>query len=128
MSSTSYPPHDDYPGGSQQPEKASSGLRLVLPSLSALKAQKSKKKIKLTFGEPVKKQPRPIKLKPLKEVLTKLIVQIKKCVLSPNAPEKYTSLMSLAGKMTTLSSSNRWTSRRSLITPMSFQDPWILGR
>lgn len=78
MSSSSYPPRDDYPGSSHQPEKASSGLRLVLPSLSALKAQKTKKKIKLTYGEPVKKQPRPVKLKPLKEVLTRLIVQIKK--------------------------------------------------
>ena len=78
MSSTSYSPPDDYPETSQHAASTSSGLKLVLPSLSALKAQKTKKKIKLTYEEPAKKQPRPVKLKPLKEVLTKLIVQIKK--------------------------------------------------
>ena len=82
MSSSSYPPHDVHPDSSQNTNKPSTGLTFVLPPLSALKAQKPKKKIKLTYGEPaqepVKKQPRPIKLKPLKEVLTKLITQIKK--------------------------------------------------
>ena len=78
MSSSSYPPHDVHPDSSQNTNKPSTGLTFVLPPLSALKAQKPKKKIKLTYEEPVKKQPRPIKLKPLKEVLSKLIVQIKK--------------------------------------------------
>lgn len=41
-------------------------LTLKLPSLKALKAQKPAK------------PPRPVKLKPLKEVLTRLIAQIKK--------------------------------------------------
>ncbi|RPD66425.1 hypothetical protein L226DRAFT_479067 [Lentinus tigrinus ALCF2SS1-7] len=78
MSSPPYLAHNDHAQPSQSPAKPSRGLTLVLPSLSALKAQKAKKKIKLTYEEPVKKQPRPIKLKPLKEVLTKLITQIKK--------------------------------------------------
>ncbi|TBU42040.1 hypothetical protein BD309DRAFT_963932 [Dichomitus squalens] len=78
MSSTSFATHDDHAESSQHASKSSTGLTFVLPPLSALKAQKSKKKIKLTYEEPVKKQPRPIKLKPLREVLSKLIVQIKK--------------------------------------------------
>lgn len=44
-------------------------ITLKLPSLKSLKAQK-----------PVK-PPRPVKLKPLKEVLARLIAQIKKCVI-----------------------------------------------
>ena len=80
MSSPSYLAHDSHAESSQTPHRPSKGLTLVLPSLSALKAQKAKKKIKLTYDEPVKKQPRPVKLKPLKEVLTKLITQIKKSV------------------------------------------------
>ena len=54
------------------------GLRLVLPPLSAVKALKGKKKGSrgVAFQEP--KAPRPVKLKPLKEVLTKLIAQINK--------------------------------------------------
>ncbi|KAI0324847.1 hypothetical protein GY45DRAFT_1438799 [Cubamyces sp. BRFM 1775] len=64
---------------SSHANKSSSGLTFVLPPLSVVKAQKSKKKIKLSYEEPVKtKAPRPIRLKPLKEVLTKLITQIKK--------------------------------------------------
>ena len=78
MSSTPFAAHDDHAESSQHAAKPSTGLTFVLPPLSALKAQKTKKKIKLTYEEPVKKQPRPIKLKPLKEVLSKLIVQIKK--------------------------------------------------
>ncbi|RDX56462.1 hypothetical protein OH76DRAFT_389097 [Lentinus brumalis] len=78
MSSPPYLAHDVHAESSQTPAKPSKGLTLVLPSLSALKAQKARKKIKLTYEEPVKKQPRPVKLKPLKEVLTKLITQIKK--------------------------------------------------
>ncbi|KAI1793692.1 hypothetical protein LXA43DRAFT_1000031 [Ganoderma leucocontextum] len=78
MSSNPFPAHDDHPESSQNASKPSTGLTFVLPPLSALKAQKSKKKVKLTYEEPAKKQPRPIKLKPLKEVLSKLILQIKK--------------------------------------------------
>ncbi|KAI0367094.1 hypothetical protein BV20DRAFT_970968 [Pilatotrama ljubarskyi] len=78
MSPSSFPAHDDHAEPSSHAVKSSSGLTLVLPPLSAVKAQKAKKKIKLTYEEPVKKTPRPIKLKPLKEVLTKLIAQIKK--------------------------------------------------
>ncbi|KIJ19582.1 hypothetical protein PAXINDRAFT_62778, partial [Paxillus involutus ATCC 200175] len=63
-----------------------SGITLVLPSLKAIKAAKVGKKSKLknsgfqheTAAEPKHKIPRPIKLKPLREVLTKLITQIKK--------------------------------------------------
>jgi bromodomain-containing protein 7/9 len=60
-----------------------SGITLVLPSLKAIKAGKMGKKSKLkhlAFSQDaeVKKAPRPMKLKPLKEVLTKLITQLKK--------------------------------------------------
>ncbi|KAF9222230.1 hypothetical protein BS17DRAFT_736150 [Gyrodon lividus] len=62
-----------------------SGITLVLPSLKAIKAAKVGKKSKLKNSglghqeaELRPKIPRPIKLKPLKEVLTKLITQIKK--------------------------------------------------
>ena len=78
MSSPSFLAHDAHTQSPQHATKSSSGLTFVLPPLSAVKAQKGKKKIKLTYEVPVKKQPRPIKLKPLKEVLTKLITQIKK--------------------------------------------------
>ena len=62
-----------------------SGITLVLPPLKVGKNLKGGKKTKLKNGniiqEPeVKKAPRPIKLKPLKEVLSKLILQIKKYV------------------------------------------------
>ena len=60
-----------------------SGITLVLPSLKAIKAGKVGKKSKLknlAFSQDaeVKKAPRPMKLKPLKEVLMKLIAQLKK--------------------------------------------------
>ncbi|KAF9448690.1 hypothetical protein P691DRAFT_729247 [Macrolepiota fuliginosa MF-IS2] len=65
-----------------------SGLTLVLPSLKNLKAAKAVKKSKTTISispSPAfdvdvaeKKASRPVKLKPLKEVLSKLIQQIKK--------------------------------------------------
>jgi bromodomain-containing protein 7/9 len=60
-----------------------SGITLVLPSLKAIKAAKMGKKSKLKNlssmqDAEVKKAPRPMKLKPLKEVLTKLIGQLKK--------------------------------------------------
>jgi bromodomain-containing protein 7/9 len=58
---------------------SSSGLTLVLPSLKALKELNAKKRNSPSI-EPtsVKKVPRPIKLKPLKEVLALLILKIKK--------------------------------------------------
>ncbi len=60
----------------------SSGLTLVLPSLKALKELNAKKKSSpLLESTPVKKNTRPIKLKPLKEVLTSLITKIKKWVV-----------------------------------------------
>ncbi|KZT66277.1 hypothetical protein DAEQUDRAFT_695784 [Daedalea quercina L-15889] len=58
-----------------------SGLKLVLPSLKsvqALRGQKRKKSLSFVQDEPKPKIPRPIKLKPLKEVLMRLIAQIKK--------------------------------------------------
>lgn len=60
-----------------------SGITLVLPSLKAIKAGKVGKKSKLknlAFSQDAetKKAPRPMRLKPLKEVLAKLIVQLKK--------------------------------------------------
>jgi bromodomain-containing protein 7/9 len=58
---------------------SSSGLTLVLPSLKALKELNAKKKNSpLLETTPVKKAPRPVKLKPLKEVLMSLISKIKK--------------------------------------------------
>ncbi|CCL98021.1 uncharacterized protein FIBRA_00014 [Fibroporia radiculosa] len=75
---------DDYSStGSPLHASTSSGtgLRLVLPPLKTVQALKGKKKQKgqhLWQDEAVKKPPRPVKLKPLREVLTKLIVQIKK--------------------------------------------------
>ncbi|KAG6829934.1 hypothetical protein H0H87_009728 [Tephrocybe sp. NHM501043] len=66
-------PHD--PLGRAGPSRPS-GLTLVLPALKGGKPIKLGKK----FGahEEKKAPPRPVKLKPLKEVLTKLIAQIKK--------------------------------------------------
>ncbi|KIK24663.1 hypothetical protein PISMIDRAFT_98140 [Pisolithus microcarpus 441] len=60
-----------------------SRITLVLPSLKALKAAKAEKKSQLKSSTPsrdgeVKKALRPVKLKPLREVLGKLIAQIKK--------------------------------------------------
>ncbi|KAI0773069.1 hypothetical protein BD413DRAFT_311580 [Trametes elegans] len=78
MSPSSFSTHDGHAESSSHANKSTSGLTLVLPPLSAVKAQKGKKKIKLTYEEPVRKAPRPLKLKPLKEVLSKLITQIKK--------------------------------------------------
>ena len=76
---------------SKQTNPAASGLTLVIPSLKSLKAAQSASKAKsrsgsLSHSAPVyhdveaqeRKIPRPIKLKPLKEVLTKLISQLKK--------------------------------------------------
>ena len=62
-------------------EGGKTGLRLVLPPLSVIKGLKNKKKGSkgVAFQEATTpKIPRPVKLKPLKEVLAKLIAQIKK--------------------------------------------------
>ncbi len=66
-------------------------LTLILPPLKDLqkstKKSKSKSKSKQPFAfseypdaSTSQKAPRPVKLKPLKEVLGRLIVQLKKCV------------------------------------------------
>jgi bromodomain-containing protein 7/9 len=69
------------------PKPSGSGLTLVIPSLKNLKAQKSAKETPraqtpiyhdvVQVPEKPKIQ-RPLKLKPLKEVLSKLIAQLKK--------------------------------------------------
>lgn len=69
--------------GTRQNGHVPSGITLVLPSLKAIKAAKMGKKSKLkNLGSmqdaEMKKAPRPMKLKPLKEVLAKLIGQLKK--------------------------------------------------
>ncbi|KAG8215648.1 hypothetical protein J3R82DRAFT_7519 [Butyriboletus roseoflavus] len=76
---------DDLDVASENPPSTSnghSGITLVLPSLRALKAANAGKKSKPKHAnaevEQRPKIPRPIKLKPLKEVLSKLITQIKK--------------------------------------------------
>lgn len=79
---------------SKQANPAASGLTLVIPSLKSLKASQSASKAKSRSGSQSisasvyqdvelqeRKIPRPIKLKPLKEVLTKLITQLKKWVI-----------------------------------------------
>ncbi|KDR66932.1 hypothetical protein GALMADRAFT_1137065 [Galerina marginata CBS 339.88] len=73
------------------PKPAGSGLTLVIPSLKSLKAAQSASKQKYSAAphsylspavydvEPQEKKiQRPVKLKPLKEVLTKLMAQLKK--------------------------------------------------
>jgi bromodomain-containing protein 7/9 len=74
------------------PKPAGSGLTLVIPSLKSLKASQITTKKAKPFPSSVsqsssiyqdvdaqeKKLPRPVKLKPLKEVLSKLIAQIKR--------------------------------------------------
>lgn len=65
---------------SQAPKSSFSGLKLVLPALSSVK---SKAKQKKKNGKDKAKGPaRPLKLKPLKEVLTGIIGRIKKQVKS----------------------------------------------
>lgn len=69
--------------GTRQNGHVPSGITLVLPSLKAIKAAKMGKKSKLKNlssmqDAEMKKAPRPMKLKPLKEVLAKLIGQLKK--------------------------------------------------
>lgn len=73
---------ENSPSTSTSQPNGHSGITLVLPSLRALKAanagKKSKSKQASVELEQRPKIPRPIKLKPLREVLTKLITQIKK--------------------------------------------------
>jgi bromodomain-containing protein 7/9 len=78
-------PSNDVPQpGSSQNGGSRTGLRLILPPLSSVKALKGKKKGSkgVAFQEAAApKVSRPVKLKPLKEVLTKLVTQIKKYVV-----------------------------------------------
>ncbi|KAI0086056.1 hypothetical protein BDY19DRAFT_895580 [Irpex rosettiformis] len=78
MQNLDFTVNDHQQPSSPQNASGRTGLRLVLPPLSAVKALKGKKRGTkgVAFQEP--KAPRPVKLKPLKEVLAKLIVQIKK--------------------------------------------------
>ncbi|KAJ3778677.1 hypothetical protein FB446DRAFT_712707 [Lentinula raphanica] len=72
------------PSPQETAKRTGSGLTLVLPSLKSLQQAKAGKKPKAKAAfigyaeEKPKKPPRPAKLKPLKEVLAKLIVNIKK--------------------------------------------------
>lgn len=75
---------DDLDVAGENSPPTSTGITLVLPSLRALKAANAGKNGKSKSKQPTAdldtrpKLPRPIKLKPLKAVLTKLITQIKK--------------------------------------------------
>lgn len=81
MEDIDFASNDAVQPGSSQNGGTRTGLRLVLPPLSVVKGLKGKKKGArgVAFQETaVLKISRPAKLKPLKEVLTKLIAQIKK--------------------------------------------------
>ena len=73
---------ENSPSTSTTQPNGHSGITLVLPSLRALQAanagKKSKSKPTTADLDQRPKISRPVKLKPLKEVLTKLITQIKK--------------------------------------------------
>lgn len=76
-----FPSADNVQAESSQGSSRGTGLRLVIPSLKTIQALKGKQKGNngsAVDTTPVQKIPRPAKLKPLKEVLTKLIAQIKK--------------------------------------------------
>lgn len=83
-------PYSNEPGTSQshaeQPKSRPTGLKLILPPLKAGKPIKGIRRSSTGIGpsfvrEPeVIKAPRPVKLKPLREVLKRLISQIKKQV------------------------------------------------
>lgn len=69
-----------------------SGLTLVLPPLKGGKplksATKGKPRTAQELDTPIEKRlPRPVKLKPLKEILSKLISQIKKLVEHQKCPK-----------------------------------------
>lgn len=85
--SYSLPGSPEGPPETAEPQPSTSGLKLVLPPLKGGKPVKGVKKVKLRFGsqgaqdvevQKERRTARPVKLKPLKEVLTKLIAQIKK--------------------------------------------------
>ncbi|TCD69573.1 hypothetical protein EIP91_006995 [Steccherinum ochraceum] len=81
MDRLEFPSADNVQAESSQGPSRGTGLRLVIPSLKTIQALKGKQKGKNGSAidtTPVQKTPRPAKLKPLKEVLTKLIAQIKK--------------------------------------------------
>ncbi|THH19529.1 hypothetical protein EUX98_g8760 [Antrodiella citrinella] len=80
MDDFEFPSADNVQAESSHNASRGSGLRLVIPSLKTLQALKNKKKGKhaVFLDTPVQKIPRPLKLKPLKEVLTKLLAQVKK--------------------------------------------------
>lgn len=79
--SFAHPPSPSLSSLARAGPSKSSGLTLVLPALKGGKPIKlGKKSGSYGLQEEEKKAPRPVKLKPLKEVLTKLIAQIKKCV------------------------------------------------
>ena len=99
------------------PNTSSSGLTLVLPSLKSLKASQAALKAKnytptrsLSIQQDVetqeRRQPRPQKLKPLKEVLVKLIAQIKKYVVITPARPTNSSLLK-EGRLCFLSFTSR---------------------
>jgi hypothetical protein len=78
------------------PKPAGSGLTLVIPSLKSLKASHRTKNLPTSVSQSSsvsqqdvelheKKPPRPVKLKPLKEVLAKLIAQIKRFRFFPSS-------------------------------------------
>ena len=69
-------PHP-YSPGQNHAGPSSSGITLILPSLKMIKQPKSKKG-KTLEDAGVMKAPRPIKLKPLKDVLSMLINKVKK--------------------------------------------------
>lgn len=55
MTPSLFPTYGDHADTTSHPYRFPSGLTLFLPPLRALKAQKSKQKLKLTFEEPAKK-------------------------------------------------------------------------
>jgi hypothetical protein len=119
---------------------STSGLTLVLPSLSALKQQNGAGRAKRTGKTPsraqslgdglgeVKKTPRLVKLKPLKEVLSKLISQIKKYSLPPRCPVRSLTACYTLGKMTMHSSCHQWTNQRSQAIRTLLHSLWTLGQ
>ena len=119
------------------PASNSTGITLVLPSLKALKS--SKNGVKAGRQRPgsqfsggfldsemiEKRLLRPVKLKPLKEVLIKLITQIKRCVISRRQPMHNLRILS-PGRMTTRSSCDQSTWNKFQVTRMWSNVQWIL--
>jgi bromodomain-containing protein 7/9 len=72
---------DDEPSNSYyaSDKPSGSGITLRLPALGSGKAGKlGKKRKSSSFADHLAKAPKPVKLKPLREVLTRLVGQIKK--------------------------------------------------